>query len=990
MNLQSIYPARYKDITDFVFFQEQFLGYNEVRNKTKNTCTTGKNGGLQMKTKKKMVYAIGLLLVYLMTTILSMLPVQQAQAAEYGSYSVNLAQGKNGYASSNQRGDSTVGERTVNNLTDGNTDSFIILHQEDADPYVYTDLGSIYSVNKVAVYQGADSTYPNAYASAFAVEYTEDINTGWKVAAEVTGAALGKNVVTFAPVNARYIRIHVRNKANANASFLELMVYETNPNAAPQPEADSIRILFIGNSLTHYNDVAGKVKDLFAAVGQEAEVQTLIQLGQPLTLHASLPETQSTILNGNFDYVIMQDKASNFNGDQLMTGVTTIQQWISQTGAKTILYMPWANKSVLQNTQAYFTSSYVNAAKDIGAKLAPAGEAWYELYYQYGYDWYSDNIHANNTGSLVSAATIFYTITGRTAPLVFNGQSDVVVKNNVAPDVMNLIQNRACAYAAAYADLNQIQPVGSGTEPGTTPVQESSETETESQTVERPVIPMTEGTDPNLQKVSDGAVATASSELQSAANAVDGNAMSRWESAFTDDEWFCLDLGSVYDIAEITIDWEVAAGKEYALQVSENGTDWTTVYQVTDGQNGAHLDAVLQQSAAGRYVRMYGQQRSTVYGYSIYEMNVYARTAAVCAEGNLALGKNTGASSELQSAANAVDGNSGSRWESAFADGAYWYVDLGAAYVIDTVKLIWEAAYGKEYSIETSVDGRTWTPVYTETAGDGETDTILLPQTTARYVMLYGIKRATPYGYSLWEVEVYGPQNRGQAAQIKQNAVSETVQETEAAVVETAAETETETVPETEAAQIAAPVIVTGITAEMEQGAVHLTWDDAGAEKYKVSRSDGRTGYTNLTFSATAAGYVDNTVATPGLYYYRITGYFRDAQGNLVSGPISEQCAICTAEHLPEQVAGVTAQVQGKQVTLSWNPADGTQYYKISRASGNTGAYYTMKFGVTDCTYVDQTVSAGKYRYKVVGYYKDVDGSFKYGALSDTLYVTVK
>ena len=223
-------------------------------------------------------------------------------AAEYGSGTVNLAQGKTAYASSNQRGDSTVGVREVRFLTDGDTSSYIIMHQDDTDPWVYADLGAEYSVNKIAVYQGADSTYPNSYATRFTVEYTSDLSTAWQTAATVTGAVSGKNTVTFSPVTARYIRIHVQEKYADNASFLELMVYETGYDKAPEEEADTLRILFIGNSLTHYNDVAGKVKALFVANGQEVETETLIQLGKSLTYHASLPETKTTILNGDFDY----------------------------------------------------------------------------------------------------------------------------------------------------------------------------------------------------------------------------------------------------------------------------------------------------------------------------------------------------------------------------------------------------------------------------------------------------------------------------------------------------------------------------------------------------------------------------------------------------------------------------------------------------------------------------------------------------------------
>ena len=202
--------------------------------------------------------------------------------------------------------------------------------------------------------------------------------------------------------------------------------------------------------------------------------------------------------------------------------------------------------------------------------------------------------------------------------------------------------------------------------------------------------------------------------------------------------------------------------------------------------------------------------------------------------------------------------------------------------------------------------------------------------------------------------------------------------------------TATAIVTVSEKPEITKPVQVTGVTAELVDGAVQLHWEDAGALQYKVSRSDGRSGYVNLTYSAGADGYLDTAVTCPGLYYYRITGYFKDAEGNLVSGELSESVGICTAEKLPDKVVNLTAAVTEKGVVLNWDASDGAQYYKLSRASGTTGAYYTLKYGFTDTAYTDLTVSAGRYRYKAVAYYKDVDGSFVYGELSDTLYVTVK
>ncbi|GAA3422725.1 ThuA domain-containing protein [Streptosporangium vulgare] len=105
---------------------------------------------------------------------------------------------------------------------------------------------------------------------------------------------------------------------------------------------------------------------------------------------------------------------------------------------------------------------------------------------------------------------------------------------------------------------------------------------------------------------------------------------------------------------------------------------------------------------------------------------------------------------------NAVDGNGGTRWSSAFSDPQWISVDLGSARQVSRVRLNWEAAYGRAYRIETSANGTTWTQAYATTTGDGGVDDVSFTATSARYVRVYGTQRATPYGYSLWELEVYG------------------------------------------------------------------------------------------------------------------------------------------------------------------------------------------------------------------------------------------
>ncbi|MEV5707483.1 discoidin domain-containing protein [Actinoallomurus sp. NPDC052274] len=125
---------------------------------------------------------------------------------------------------------------------------------------------------------------------------------------------------------------------------------------------------------------------------------------------------------------------------------------------------------------------------------------------------------------------------------------------------------------------------------------------------------------------------------------------------------------------------------------------------------------------------------------------------------NLSQGRPTTASSTEAPgtvAANATDGNTSSRWSSAFSDPQWLQVDLGAVHQLSHVVLNWEAAYGKAFQLQTSNDGSNWTTVYSTSGGTGGVQDVNVSG-SGRYVRMYGTQRGTPYGYSLWEFQVFG------------------------------------------------------------------------------------------------------------------------------------------------------------------------------------------------------------------------------------------
>jgi Tol biopolymer transport system component len=138
------------------------------------------------------------------------------------------------------------------------------------------------------------------------------------------------------------------------------------------------------------------------------------------------------------------------------------------------------------------------------------------------------------------------------------------------------------------------------------------------------------GTSSTPQKtlLSQGKAATASSSYNAsltADKAFDGNTTStRWDSIEGDSagtQWLTVDLGVAKSISGVDLYWDAGA-KTYAIQTSNDNVNWTTIYSTTNGAAYGHT-SLTGLSGTGRYVRMYGTQRATPWGYALDEMQVW-------------------------------------------------------------------------------------------------------------------------------------------------------------------------------------------------------------------------------------------------------------------------------------------------------------------------------------------------------------------------------
>jgi F5/8 type C domain/Ricin-type beta-trefoil lectin domain len=214
--------------------------------------------------------------------------------------------------------------------------------------------------------------------------------------------------------------------------------------------------------------------------------------------------------------------------------------------------------------------------------------------------------------------------------------------------------------------------------------------------------------------------------------------------------------------ATATVSTSVVSGTAPSVKLSASGAPAGVTVSfnpssVTAG--GASTMTVATTAAAAA-----GTAAITVTGVAASATHTAAFTLTVGGTGGpvlLSQGKPATASSLESSsfpAGNAFDGNlTSTRWASKEGVDPQWLrVDLGAVASVSRVRLSWEAAYAKSYTIEVSTDGTTWTKIFSTTTGNGGTDDLTGLSGSGRFVRITGTVRGTQFGYSLFEMQVYG------------------------------------------------------------------------------------------------------------------------------------------------------------------------------------------------------------------------------------------
>jgi hypothetical protein len=180
--------------------------------------------------------------------------------------------------------------------------------------------------------------------------------------------------------------------------------------SGPDPSG-SLRVLFIGNSLTQFNDLPEMVRALSdSAGGQPIRVGEVTFGGFSLQDHWHQGDALEAIDSRQWDVVVMQQGPSSLDESraELIDWAGRFATRIRAAGGRPALYQVWPMDYRL-DVMDRVLESYRLAAEGVQGKLLPAGAAWAAAWESnpglplYG----SDGFHPSAMGSYLAALAIY-------------------------------------------------------------------------------------------------------------------------------------------------------------------------------------------------------------------------------------------------------------------------------------------------------------------------------------------------------------------------------------------------------------------------------------------------------------------------------------------------------------------------------------------------------------------------------------------------------
>lgn len=210
-------------------------------------------------------------------------------------------------------------------------------------------------------------------------------------------------------------------------------------NSFPVGEQQAIRVLFIGNSYTYFNDLPWLTQQLAASAKEPKTLETemVVVGGATLKNHWKRGKALRLLKAKRWDYVVLQEQSTLpiTNSKEMYKYASLFDAKIKRVNSQTVFYLTWAKQNQPE-TQQILTDAYMSIAKELNAKVAPVGIAWQKVQEaNVKLNLYScDQSHPSPIGSYV-AACVFYTTFYENSPIglsrrIYSSDSSTPQENN--------------------------------------------------------------------------------------------------------------------------------------------------------------------------------------------------------------------------------------------------------------------------------------------------------------------------------------------------------------------------------------------------------------------------------------------------------------------------------------------------------------------------------------------------------------------------------
>lgn len=226
----------------------------------------------------------------------------------------------------------------------------------------------------------------------------------------------------------------------------------------------SLRVLFIGNSLTYYNEMPWIAEQIVTSLRLDPPLRadSSVRGGASLRYHWEKGRAARAIRENRYAFVIIQPQSSELmrDPDDTLRYAKLLNDEIRRSGAKTIVFQTWAPRGS-RHPQSALNARYQDLARALGATIAPVGAAFEAMKTHRTATIDGGGVHANLAGSYLSACVVVAALYGRSpvgAKYTFDVKYDIKEAYRQELETKRLSQSEAralqeVAWAAVRSEL---------------------------------------------------------------------------------------------------------------------------------------------------------------------------------------------------------------------------------------------------------------------------------------------------------------------------------------------------------------------------------------------------------------------------------------------------------------------------------------------------------------------------------------------------------